>query len=194
VCSADASFSIVPTATAQVWDVVPASPGNVASATWDWGDGSTSNTLFSSHNYSAAGIYTLCLTVTTTCGAVDSYCSGYSIYKSANNEDQTMIQVTVVDYSTVGIKKNTADNIVMNIAPNPSRGAFQLSMSGIKTNYATITIVNVVGQIIYDKETEVLNGTIKTELHLESAHEGVYFIKTLAGQQTLTKKIVISRN
>ena len=96
-CITNANFSIAPTATAQYWNVIPASPANVSSAIWTGGDGSSSNTLYTSHQYSAAGTYSLCLTVTVNCGATSSHCSSYYIFRSSEQDNSALIYVNVID-------------------------------------------------------------------------------------------------
>ncbi len=55
-------------------DFTDTTTGNfVSSWLWDFGDGNTSTMQNPSHNYAAAGAYTVCLTVTDTCGT-DSVC------------------------------------------------------------------------------------------------------------------------
>ncbi|MFT5777469.1 MAG: PKD repeat protein [Crocinitomicaceae bacterium] len=51
------------------------SSGTVASWLWDFGDGNTSTATDPTHIYATSGSYTVCLTVTNNCGAMDSTCS-----------------------------------------------------------------------------------------------------------------------
>ena len=192
-CVANAGFTLTPSGTPQNWNITPVDPSNIASALWSWGDGNTSNTLYTSHTYSAAGIYTICLTVTTTCGAVGTSCWLYNIYKPANgNDSQNMVYVTVLDPVTVGIQNNSAETIVCSIAPNPSHGVFQLNLTGLTTGNASIKIYNLVGQQVYSANIGSLSGSVTKEIQLDQVASGVYFIQVNTGQQTLTKKIVIS--
>lgn len=194
-CVANAGFTLTPSGTPQNWNITPFDPSNIASALWSWGDGSTSNTLYTSHTYSAAGFYTICLTVTTTCGAVGTSCWLYNIYKPANgSEAQGLVYVNVLNPATVGIKNNSAGAIACSIAPNPSHGTFQLNFAGLTSGNVSIKIYNLVGQHVYAADIESLPGDMTKEIQLGQVSSGVYFIQVNASQQTLTKKIVISNH
>lgn len=193
-CVANANFSIAPTATAQYWNVIPAAPANVTGAHWTWGDGSSSNTLYTSHQYSVAGTYTLCLTVTVNCGATASYCNSYYIFKSSSNTDQSMINVNVVDPSTItGFVSPTSKNSVYTLYPNPTNGDFTINMNGVTTNNVKITMFNVIGKLVYETEAETNNGEFIKEISTNQLSNGVYFIKVNADNKDYTKKVVINK-
>lgn len=194
VCTADATFSLSPTGTPQVWNAIPAFPSNVSAAQWSWGDGSTSNTLYTSHTYSAAGFYTLCLTVTTTCGGVDTFCAFWNIYRPAAGADTTgFVQVNVVDAS-VGIQKISASDIRFNLSPNPNNGNFRLHLEGLETPSAEISVRNLVGQEVYSQSIRTENSIVDKDLHLNGLPEGIYLLNLSAGGQTLSQKLVITGN
>lgn len=194
-CNADATFSMSPSGTPQLWNAFPASPGNVASATWYWGDGSTSNTLFTSHTYSAAGNYSICLMVISNCGDSSNFCMNYAIYKPAKGvEDMGIVQVNVLDPATVGIKNNSTNSALFNISPNPGNGTFALNLSGLNAEHAVIKVYNLVGQELYKTDVDIVGGTVTKELQLSDVANGVYLVKVTANQHTLTKKVVITKN
>lgn len=193
-CIANAGFTVSPSGTPQLWNVAVVSATNIAGVTWSWGDGTTSNVLYTSHTYSAAGFYTICLTVTTTCGSVGTSCWAGNIYKPSNGTDaQDMVYVNVLNPATVGIKNNSASEMVFSIAPNPSNGEFQLNLAGVNIGNVSVKIYNLVGQQVYAAEAESSNGAVIKEVQLDNVANGVYFIKVNANQQTVTKKIVISK-
>jgi PKD repeat protein len=194
-CVADASFTLTPSGTPQYWNAYVNSPGNISSALWTWGDGTTSNVLFTSHTYPAAGMYTICLTVTTTCGSIGNYCWAYNIYKSAEgNESQEVVHVNVVDASAVGIKNNETESVAFNVAPNPSNGAFRLNLTGVQSGNASVKVYNLVGQEVYSSTVESVKGSFTKDVQLEQVANGVYFVKVNVNGQTATKKIVVSNN
>lgn len=191
-CVANAGFSVTPSGTPLYWNATVFSPTTIAAATWSWGDGTTSNTLFTSHTYSTAGVYTICLTVTTTCGAVGTSCSLYNIYRPAGGADALdMVHINVIDQSAVGIKNNSAESIAFSIVPNPSAGAFRLNVAGLNSDIATIRVFNLVGQEVYTTEAGSTGGVIAKDIQLDVT-SGVYFLKVSANQQTVTKRLVIS--
>lgn len=46
----------------------------IVSYSWDFGDGNTSSSSFGTNTYSANGIYTVCLSITTNTGCTSTYC------------------------------------------------------------------------------------------------------------------------
>ncbi len=192
-CIANANFSIAPTATAQYWNVIPASPANVSNAIWTWGDGSSSNTLYTSHQYSAAGTYSLCLTVTVNCGATSSHCSSYYIFRSSEQDNSTMIYVNVIDpYIFMANSNIEMKSILYTIYPNPSNGDFNLNVSGLDYGLVKVSISNIIGTQDFETEVEASNGSLSKELHVNYLSNGIYFVKINSGKKEHIKKIVIN--
>ena len=192
-CIANANFSIAPTATAQYWNVIPASPANVSSAIWTWGDGSSSNTLYTSHQYSAAGTYSICLTVTVNCGATSYHCSSYYIFRSSEQDNSTMIYVNVIDpYIFMANSNIEMKSILYTIYPNPSNGDFNLNVSGLDYGLVKVSISNIIGKQVFETEVEASNGSLSKELHVNYLSNGIYFVKINSGKKEHIKKIVIN--
>lgn len=192
-CIANANFSIAPTATAQYWNVIPASPANVSSAIWTWGDGSSSNTLYTSHQYSAAGTYSICLTVTVNCGATSYHCSSYYIFRSSEQDNSTMIYVNVIDpYIFMANSNIEMKSILYIIYPNPSNGDFNLNVSGLDYGLVKVSISNIIGTQVFETEVEASNGSLSKELHVNYLSNGIYFVKINSGKKEHIKKIVIN--
>ena len=193
-CAANANFTLAPTNTIQVWNAFPASPSNVTNAIWSWGDGSYSNSLYTSHTYSTAGLYNICLTVSVSCGASDTSCASYSIYKlTGTNQDMSIIQVNVVDPSTVGIKNITTETLDYSISPNPSNGLFDLTLNGVKGKKINVAVYNIVGALIYEIVGETTNDVFVKNIQLNDTASGVYFIKVSSDNRVTTKKVVINK-
>lgn len=183
-CVANAQFSMTPTGTPQVWNVVPLAPGNVAAAQWMWGDGFVSNTLYTSHTYSTAGTYTICLSVTVTCGAVNQWCGSYYINKTS--QDMSMILVNVVAPSPTAIKENTGDAEIFEMYPNPAISAVNIQLKN--ESDANIKVFNAIGKLVYQAE---INKSSKG-IQLEGFASGVYFVKVNSGNSSVTKKLIIN--
>jgi PKD repeat protein len=192
-CIANANFSIAPTATAQYWNVIPAAPANVSSAIWTWGDGSSSNTLYTSHQYSAAGTYSICLTVTVNCGATSYHCSSYYIFRSSEQDNSAMIYVNVIDpYIFMANSNIEMKSILYTIYPNPSNGDFNLNVSGLDYGLVKVSISNIIGTQVFETEVEASNGSLSKELHVNYLSNGIYFVKINSGKKEHIKKIVIN--
>lgn len=191
--AADATFSLSPTGTPQYWNAFPLFPANVSSAYWTWGDGGTSTSLYTSHTYSAAGMYTICLSVTLTCGSTDTYCFLSNIYRSS--EDMSIVTVNVINPLTVGINnQSAAESLDYTIYPNPNNGNFNLSINGLPSGAVKVSIYNVVGELVYSAENEASNGSLSKDIRLSGASNGVYFIQVNSNNKVFTKKVVVSGN
>jgi PKD repeat protein len=57
-----------------------------ASYFWDFGDNNIASTMNAEHTFTEAGIYTVCLTVTTS-GCTDTYCISVEVGETGNNSD-----------------------------------------------------------------------------------------------------------
>ncbi len=194
-CVANANFTTVPTATPQVWNAIPAYPWNVSAASWSWGDGSSSNTLYASHNYAAAGTYTICLTVTVSCGSSTTSCMYPYIYKSANSEAQQMISINVVKPQAIpaSITESVVELTGLSVYPNPSSGMFSVDLSALNSSAATIIIYDALGHILYNKRESITNGNLHHDISIDAASNGLYFLKVSADTKTSIRKIIIDK-
>lgn len=194
-CVANAAFSLTPTSTPKYWNANPAASSGIAAAQWSWGDGGTSSTLYTSHLYSVAATYTICLSVTLTCGASASYCSPYYIYRSSSaNTNDDIIRVDVLDPATVGLKNSFTDNKELGVFPNPSTGYFKLSMESVNTEKVKVTVYNLMGAKLSESLCETANGKLEKLLDMHTEKEGVYFVEVITPTTVYTKKIVLSRD
>jgi PKD repeat protein len=197
ICVANAGFSLAPTATAQVWNVNLTSPTNVTAAIWSWGDGTTTNALFTSHSYSAAGNYFICLSVTVSCGSSASSCNTYAIYRgTGNNQNDGIIQVDVVDPSNPtaipSLNKTSTESEVI-ISPNPNQGSFMINFIEPKSDHSDIRIFDVTGKLIVEQSIMLNSANAAKEINLKDVPNGLYFLQTKCGDQTVNKKILIEK-
>lgn len=78
-----------------------------------------------------------------------------------------------------------------NVYPNPSSGAFSLSFNTIaKSNYK-LSVLNTLGQIVYEEELIGFNGAYAQQLNLASYGKGVFLINIADEESSFTKRVVI---
>lgn len=191
-CVANANFSLMPSGTPQYWFAIPTMTSNISNAVWNWGDGTSSNTLFTSHQYSAAGTYTICLSVTITCGASASYCTSWYIFRSQNGESNQMINVNVVAEGTTGLKEARANQATLNIFPNPATSSFNLQLSGKHNEHLQLSVYNLVGQKVMESDIQPGNGDVNHAVDVTGIPAGMYLVKVRDGNNTYTKQLVIA--
>jgi photosystem II stability/assembly factor-like uncharacterized protein len=90
-----------------------------------------------------------------------------------------------------GINSQSLNNNELNVYPNPSNGNINLDVTIIKPGNYTLSVYNIMGQIIY---TDAINisSHYNANLNLSEYPAGVYLI-TLNGQgQIMEKKVVVN--
>jgi PKD repeat protein len=187
-CVANSNFSLTPTGTAQIWNAIPAYPWNVSAATWSWGDGSSSNILYTSHQYSAAGMYSICLSVTVSCVASSSSCASYSVYRST--QAAQILQVNVVAPGLTRLAKiDATSDFSWEIIPNPNAGLFNLSLSGALNKDLKVVIRDLSGRTIHlqNVETDALFVPVQTS----GLPSGLYLISLEGQDMRVTKRMAI---
>ncbi len=89
-------------------------------------------------------------------------------------------QIADLKMSATGIDAD--EDVAIRIYPNPSNGIFNIS--GADASYQVI-VTNAQGQIVYNQKLS------SDRLDLTNQPTGVYFIKLIGNNQTVTQKIVI---
>ena len=192
-CVANANFTLLPTSTPKFWNAMPASASGISAASWNWGDGNTSNTLYTSHLYSVSATYTICLSVTLTCGASANYCSSYFIYKNSTGDNSEMLQVNVIEPGSTGIKITEFDNNEYSIYPNPSSGQFNVKMNVATNEKVKLSVYSIMGQKVIEATIDSNNGKIEKQIDLSKEVNGVYFVEINSAGKTYSKKIIINK-
>lgn len=82
----------------------------------------------------------------------------------------------------------------ISLFPNPNSGAFDLSLD-LKQNIndvATVSITNVIGQLIDEMKVPVINGKLSKEISLTNrADDGLYFVNIRMNDRSLNQRFII---
>lgn len=187
-CYVNSSFTLVKDSTqmpAIVWNAYPNYPTNVVSTIWNWGDNTTSNIMYPTHTYSAAGVYNICLTLSVSCGSSTTTCINSNIFRNSGANSMAMVKVI---NTTAGIKYNTPFlNANWKIIPNPSNGL--INISNLNDSYDNVIILNQLGEQVYHKNIGDATA-IQLELNLPN---GIYFVKLNSLQGSQIKKMIIDK-
>lgn len=137
---------------------------------WDFGDSNTSTDTDPIHAYSNTITYTVTLTATNECG-------------------------TSTFTDTVALSPLGLDDLFLNgdvsVYPNPSKGEFTIDMTVLADSDITVQVENILGAIVYTSTPGSVQGTYSENISLGNAPAGMYFVRVLAGEQQLVKKIIV---
>lgn len=75
------------------------------------------------------------------------------------------------------------------IAPNPSKGTFEVQFANQVTNYS-LQVFDATGRIIVDEEN-ANNSELVYTIQLPSAQKGVYFVTLRTVEGIATKKVIV---
>lgn len=192
-CWADAAFNLSPGNQPQYWIATPVSPWTVTNAVWSWGDGSSSNGLYTSHMYAQAGNYNICLSVTISCGATDSACVSAYLYRGA--EDQSIVYVNILPPAlSNSLEERNGNGIGASLYPNPSDGRFNLALDHLEAADLKITIYDLKGAVVHHEKIPAAGDSLTLPVTVEQLEKGIYLIRVENGSRSLGKKIVISKD
>jgi photosystem II stability/assembly factor-like uncharacterized protein len=112
----------------------------------------------------------------------------YSV-KVENGYGCTSWDSVEVSISTA-IKEFTANISDVEIYPNPNHKVFAVDFTVLQKQQTAITIVNMIGDIVYTQNLTDFSGNYSGKVSLESFAPGVYFLTVQSGQSTQVRKII----
>jgi PKD repeat protein len=133
---------------------------------WDFGDGNSSTQQNPSHNYSAAGTYTVVLTI--------------------NGQCTKTMQITV---GAVDVSNLNPSIFEVNLLPNPASDYLRIDFSSYLTESVNLEIISMDGRII--KSVLIPESTLNYELDCSDLSEAVYFVRLKSDNYILSKKLHI---
>jgi len=83
---------------------------------------------------------------------------------------------------------------MVSLYPNPNTGNFQLTFNLNETinDVATISVSNVLGQIIYTDKIPVVNGKLQHEIALDKKSEdGFYSLNIVMKDRSMKKQFIV---
>ncbi len=95
------------------------------------------------------------------------------------------IFVTVSDINEFAVLNN------FSIYPNPNNGEFSVSFDLIESTEVNITITDLIGKIVYQKNEAECYGKINNAINLSDLNKGMYIINLQTGKQQVNKRFVI---
>ena len=85
------------------------------------------------------------------------------------------------------------NNIIsgLSIFPNPTDGLVILSFESIENNNFIISILNVLGEVVFEETLIQFSGMYRKEINLDNFAKSVYFIKIETSGSAINKKLIL---
>ncbi len=136
--------------------------GNGGYYVWDLGDGNFVSGMNPSYVYSAAGLYTVCVTVY---DSMQQFC------------DSTCHQVLVQSQQSAIAENNLLQNSLL-VSPNPADAALNLSFYAEQSGNASITFYDAAGRIATTHSIILPGkGQVNETVNTTSLAQGIYLVK-----------------
>jgi len=158
---------------------------------WTWGDSTPSDSGLGltniDHTYALAGPYAATLTIWYT------VLPHRPIIHTNPRYDLSSYTITVNVTIPAGIE-TVADTKVYNVYPNPNNGSFNIAVNGLGNDKnAEIRISNMMGQVIYQSNTTISNGSSLNNISLPNTASGVYLLQVTTKDNTYTSRLAIQK-
>lgn len=177
----NAGFVFYPDTVSGDITVVNSSTGTNLTYFWDFGDGNTSTQAYPTHLYATAGPFYLCLTVDDGAGCNDMYCDSIGENGVVFNKQVGFTINVLAPPVITGLENNLVSSLEVEIYPNPV--SEQLTIVSNQT-INELTIIDITGKAIklIKENTNAIN--------VADLSKGIYFIKLVTDEGTITKKFV----
>ena len=155
--------------------------GGALSYRWEFGDGSTSGGITASHTYSAAGTFTVTLTVTDS-GGLSGQASG-----------------TVTIEAAGGVPIETGSELPEKVAlrqnyPNPFNPTTRLQFDLPAASHVSLQVVDLLGRTVRTVVDEVrMAGSHEVVFDAQNLPSGIYLMRLEAGNEVRVRQMTLLR-
>jgi len=158
---------------------------------WDFGDGTTSSLQNPVYSFSQPGEYTVTLFTTAGDSCQSAFAMDIYLYEDTigNGKDVSYIgeitQAHAVQVSPTAINRVTGD-VNISIYPNPVADVLNVNFGHI-TNNATVRILNVNGQVLYN---QVIDNQNVSTVNVADFNNGIYILQVIENSQIKSVKFI----
>jgi hypothetical protein len=90
-----------------------------------------------------------------------------------------------------GIQDKSSNKIILSIQPNPARETVSVIIDGIENTPATLTLLNMNGQIVYTDNLTISSSAITKQINLAGFARGIYSVRLRTENAVETRKLVV---
>lgn len=97
-----------------------------------------------------------------------------------------------VDKFGVGISAISNAPSILSVFPNPAKGKFLIDLRLIDQETAAekIEVLNLLGQVVYNKTSALVKGKLEEVIELSDAADGIYLVRVVVSDQVFTAQII----
>ncbi len=95
----------------------------------------------------------------------------------------------VISYNT-GLADVAGNINGLLIYPNANNKVFNIDFTVNQKTNTTVTITNIIGEVVYSENLNDFSGKYTKQISLESSSSGVYFVKVQSGESAETMKVI----
>ena len=139
------------------------------------------------------GTYCYFATVDANWNSAYPYLIGETFYGVFANRKVPSITESTTSYTTAaGISEHEFNNLNIAVFPNPVTDMVAVQVGGLVKDNLQVDLIDVAGKSI--KATVINAGQTLAYFDLQTVYAGVYFIKISNGENSITKKIVVTKD
>jgi murein DD-endopeptidase MepM/ murein hydrolase activator NlpD len=105
-----------------------------------------------------------------------------------NKADQTQAASVVSNESLITNEKTPT---ALTVFPNPSAGAFTVRYNNKQKFAASVTIRNMLGQVVYSIASREYQNELMQQVNLTDKPKGIYLVEILSGDKRITSKVLV---
>jgi len=93
------------------------------------------------------------------------------------------------------VTEQKVGNMSLQLAPNPSRGMFNLNLSttSATSDRLDIRITSQDGSLVMQKQMANFRGVYQEEIDMSGLSTGVYFINVISGDTMIHEKLILTK-
>lgn len=108
-----------------------------------------------------------------------------------SNKNMLIIPKYCFTVSGVNVSENMGISKSVDVYPNPSNGNIKISTAFISPENLNITVTNVMGQVVYNKNVNTMIDVLDLDLSNES--NGMYFVTVSNGTDKMVTRMIINK-
>jgi hypothetical protein len=115
----------------------------------------------------------------------------YSFLNANDPADSLQLTIAYNVAGPVGIRENNIPFASVGLFPNPASQLTHIEISSAVTAESTISLVNPLGQLVYETSARLTEGKNRVSLNVEGLSSGIYSASVRVGTSVISKKLVI---